>query len=419
MKELYGELLVPIIADVPVFKKLNLELGARWSDYDTAGAIWTYKGLIDWAVNDSVRIRGGYQLANRAPNVAELFTGATTSVVGFAGADPCMANTTNRWGNTPLNTTNRAQVIALCSQLINNSLGTTNASPWHTLPNFPNNIVGPFPFNFPVELANITGNPDLRNEEAKTLTAGVVFSSPFEGIMSNATLAIDWYQVKIEDAIAPTDAFSVYSKCLNRDGSNPTYAFNASCQLITRDADGYRATVNTPYQNLGGIETSGIDVQFNWSFPVGGARMNINSVINFLDYYRDQVSPADPFIDSTGTFRSGGQYDYKTFTTATYFRNDWSVGLRHRFLPSIEAVNYATDKLTTVQGAGSYHTLDAFGSYSFNRTLSVRGGIDNLLDVDPERTNVNPGTTEAAGSTNAQYYDVLGRRYFLSLQVNL
>ena len=161
-------------------QQLNLELGGRWSDYNTAGAIWTYKGLIDWTVVDAVRIRGGYQLANRAPNVAELFTGQTTSVVGFPGADPCMANTTNRWGNTPLNTANRAQVIALCSQLINNSLGTTNASPWHTGANFPNNIVGPFPFNFPLELANITGNPELRNEEAETWTAGVVFKSPFE-----------------------------------------------------------------------------------------------------------------------------------------------------------------------------------------------------------------------------------------------
>lgn len=30
--------------------------------------------------------------ANRAPNVAELFTGATTSVVFFPGGDPCLRN---------------------------------------------------------------------------------------------------------------------------------------------------------------------------------------------------------------------------------------------------------------------------------------------------------------------------------------
>jgi iron complex outermembrane recepter protein len=419
VKELYGELLVPLLADVPVFKRLNLEVGARWSDYNTAGSIWTYKSLVDWTVIDSIRIRGGYQVANRAPNVAELFTGATTSVVGFPGADPCMANTTNAWGNTPLNTTNRAQVIALCSELINRSLGTTNASPWHTGANFPNNIVGPFPFNFPLELANITGNADLRNEEAKTWTAGVVFTSPFEGILANATLAVDWYQVKIKDAIAPTNAWSVYAKCLNQDGSNPTYAFNEFCQLITRDSDGYRATVNTPYFNLGGIETSGIDVQLNWTLPVLGGRMNVNSVVNFLGKYKDQVSPTDPFIDSTGTLRSGGQFDYRTFTTVSYSKDDWSVGLRNRFLPSIKSADAATSPNTPVRGAGGYSMMDAFGSYTINEKVSLRGGIDNLFDRDPAVVGRNPGVTEAAGSTVAGYYDVLGRSYYLSLQVNL
>ncbi len=132
VKELYGELLVPVFHDLPGVQQLNLELGARFSDYNTAGNIWTYKALIDWKIVDNVRLRGGYQLANRAPNVAELYTGATTSVVGFAGADPCMANTLNTWGNTPANTVNRAQVIKLCSDIINRSRGDINQSPWHT-----------------------------------------------------------------------------------------------------------------------------------------------------------------------------------------------------------------------------------------------------------------------------------------------
>ena len=86
----------------------------------------------------------------------------------------------------------------------------------------------------------------------------------------------------------------------------------------------------------GGIETSGVDVQFNWNIPMGAGHLNLNSVINFLSYYRDQVSPADKFVDSTGTLARGGQYDFRTFTTATFSQGDWSAGLRHRFLPSIE-----------------------------------------------------------------------------------
>lgn len=416
--ELYGELLVPVLSGMSGFQELNLELGARYSEYNTAGDIWTYKALVDWTVNDTVRIRGGYQKANRAPNVAELYTGASTSVVGFPGADPCMVNTRNTtWGNHPDNP-NRAQVIELCSELINRSTGGNNDSPWHTSPDFPNAVVGPFPFNFPLELANITGNVALENEEADTYTFGVVLNSPFEGFLSNATLAVDYYQVEIQNAIAPTNSWSVYAKCLNEDGSNPNYEFNSYCELITRDSDGYRATVDTPYFNLGGLETAGVDVQFNMRFDALGGMFSISSMVNWLDYYRDQVSKDDPFIESTGTFRSGGQFDYRILSNVNYIRDNWSLGFRHRFLPEIDAADRATDPNSTVQGADSYHMVDTYGSYQWSDTITLRGGIDNILDLDPENFNRNPGINNATNTTNPAYYDVLGRRYYVAVEMN-
>ncbi len=85
-------------------------------------------------------------------------------------------------------------------------------------------------------------------------------------LLQNVTLAIDWYQVN--DLGDRTDQPAVAStrSAFNRNGDNPTYDVNNSyCKLIARDQDGYRATVDTPYFNLGGIETSGIDVQLNWT----------------------------------------------------------------------------------------------------------------------------------------------------------
>jgi iron complex outermembrane recepter protein len=417
VKEVYAEALVPILEDLPGIQEFNLELGARYSDYDTSGGIWTYKGLIDWSVNDALRIRGGYQLANRAPNTAELFLGQSTTVVGFAGGDPCLSNTLNTWGNLASNP-NRAQVVALCNE-INTRSGFPN-TPYRQNPNA---IVGPFAFNFPLELAISSGNPNLRNEEAETWTLGFVLNSPFEGMFERATLAVDWYQIDIVDAIAPADSWSIYADCFNQNGtSNPAYAYIESCSFIARDQDGYRATVVTPYINLGGIETSGIDVQLNWGFDALGGSMNLNSVVNFLDYYRDQQSLTAPVIDRTGTLSApgngGGQYDYRVLNTLTYMRDNWSVGLRHNFLPDIENAAYATNKATTVQGADSYHNFAAFGSYSVNERITVRGGIDNLLDQDPEIVGYNPGVTNAKGSTSPGYYDPIGRRYYLAVDVS-
>jgi iron complex outermembrane receptor protein len=412
VKEVYGEALVPVLRDLPLIQELNLEIGARYSDFDTAGGIWTYKGLIDWSVNDNLRFRGGYQLANRAPNTAELYLGSSTSVVGFAGGDPCLSNTFNTWGNVASNP-NRAQVVALCN-LINEKSGFPN-TPYKQNPNA---IVGPFAFTFQAELAIASGNPNLRNEEAETLTLGFVLDSPFTGLFERATLALDWYQIEIADAIAQADSWSAYAKCFNQDGTNPSYAYVPSCELIARDQDGYRATVITPYQNLGGIETSGIDVQLNWGFDALGGSLNLSSVVNFLDYYRNQQSITAPWIDHTGTLSAGGQYDYRMLNTLTYMRDSWSVGVRHNFLPEVEAFVYATNPATPVQGADSYHNFAAFGSYTVNDNLSLRAGIDNLLDQDPEIVGYNPGVTNARGATSPAFYDPIGRRYYIAVEMN-
>src|SRR5690606_3838321 len=65
-KEVYGELLIPILADMPAFKSLSLEVGGRISDYSTTGTSYTYKVLGDWEINDWMRIRGGYNRAERS-----------------------------------------------------------------------------------------------------------------------------------------------------------------------------------------------------------------------------------------------------------------------------------------------------------------------------------------------------------------
>ena len=96
VNELYGELLMPLT------ERLDLEFGYRYSDYDTAaGSVDTYKMLVDWSATDTVRLRGGYQLATRAPNTAELFQGQSLLVVGFAPSDPARSRRRRRGATSP------------------------------------------------------------------------------------------------------------------------------------------------------------------------------------------------------------------------------------------------------------------------------------------------------------------------------
>ena len=80
VSEIYGEILYP------VFGRFELEVGARLSDFETGD--WSfdaksYKALFNWVASDSWRFRGGWQRANRVPNVAELYAGATSQVFGW------------------------------------------------------------------------------------------------------------------------------------------------------------------------------------------------------------------------------------------------------------------------------------------------------------------------------------------------
>jgi iron complex outermembrane receptor protein len=67
--EAYGELLVPLLKDLPFAKAVNLELGYRQSKYNSIGSVGTYKINGDWQVTDWLTFRGGYQKASRAPNL--------------------------------------------------------------------------------------------------------------------------------------------------------------------------------------------------------------------------------------------------------------------------------------------------------------------------------------------------------------
>ena len=78
--EVYGELLVPVLNDLPLVRQLDLDLGYRYSRYTAIGGLGTYKIMGDWEVNRFLRFRGGYNLATRAPNVGEMFQADTTTV---------------------------------------------------------------------------------------------------------------------------------------------------------------------------------------------------------------------------------------------------------------------------------------------------------------------------------------------------
>lgn len=419
VREVYGELLIPVLSDKPFARSLELELGVRYSDYNTgAGKVLTHKELFSWSPNGYLRFRGGYQRANRAPNINELFLGAS-SVVAGAPIDPCAATGTTRpWGNVASNS-NRALVQQLCSALID--------SPTSEFDTDPNNFNGP---SGGVVFDVQEGNKNLRSEKGQTYTAGVVVRSPFEHpAIDNVSVAIDYYRATIGDAISTISNGTVYDLCFNRDGlSNPTYSPDdpeGMCRLIERDpSTGRPARTYTPYSNLGALETSGIDANFDWRTDLADIGLSqlpgsvaLSVSVNYLLSFKAQDFPTQAKRDMKGTASRGGLYDFRTVTTLRYSLGRGNVALNWRFLPSIRNAAYVSDPTTTQRGAVAYFSrINLSGGFELSENVSISGGIDNLLDSQPPKYGKSP-TTTAVGSTLSNY-DTLGRRYYVSIRLN-
>ena len=73
MNEFFFEAQVPLFEGYDLAQSVNLNLGYRYSDYNTNQTTDTYKGAFDWSFNDEIRLRASYQRAVRAGNVRELF----------------------------------------------------------------------------------------------------------------------------------------------------------------------------------------------------------------------------------------------------------------------------------------------------------------------------------------------------------
>jgi outer membrane receptor protein involved in Fe transport len=172
--DLYAEVALPLLSDRPGVETLETVLGYRYSDYASAGGVDAWKAELLYKPVHSVIVRGSYQRAVRVPSIFELYEPRGTSFAFYA--DPCNVDSDQRQINP-------AEVEALC---------VTQGVPVGLLDTFNK-------FEFPVDFG---GNPDLDPEKADTLTAGIVFRSPFESPrLAGLQLSADWYQIEIDDAI--------------------------------------------------------------------------------------------------------------------------------------------------------------------------------------------------------------------------
>ena len=408
--EVYGELLVPLLHDIPLIQQFDLDLGYRYSNYNSVGGVHAYKADANWQVFDALRLRGGYNRAIRAPSVGELYAPISTGSVAIgspaattANGDPCDVRSSYRVG------ANGAQVRALCLQQ-----------------GVPTAIIDSYQLGTAQVFALTGGNPDLQEEIADTYSAGGVIQSPFSSpVFGNMSLSVDYYRIDIKQAVGPLSIAQAFQFCFNSGGNNPQYAANNYyCSLILRNtANGVPVNPLQPLLNLGTFKVRGVDVQFDWKvnlsdIGLGGnaGTIALNTAVSYLESFTIQALPGAPSYDYAGSIGTGVETtaglahpEWKSVTSFTYSLGGASLGLRWRYIDSMIASAKVVNPASTTRGVEAYNVFDLNARFEAGDTTEFRMGVTNLLNKKPPQV----GDTEA--NYDAQNYDVIGRYFFMGI----
>ena len=387
VKEIYGELLVPVLKDVLIFKQLDIGGAYRHSEYDRFGGQDTWKGEVNWALDSSIRFRGTIQRVIRTPNFGEF--AASTSSLPFNNLIT-VARLTPRYGGDPcvLGTGNVEQ----CRRFNAPAVGSLNSFD-------PSYLQGSYFFG---------GNPNIRPEIGITKTVGAVLTPVF---IPGLTATVDYYELNLRGAVGVIQPINAITSCYI---TNPT-AGNPLCALVSRNASGRFQDAFVNNQNLGRIVQEGLDIGANYTvragwLPRGGLRFSYQA--NIVTSYTIQSNPTVATIQCKGTFGATCSSDATTLVQPDY-RHDASVtglfdwgsvqGSWQRTGGVRNSAAGATDRLP----AQDIFNLSA--SYRPIEWLTVTAGINNLFDKNP------PFFAGGVFNTFLDTYDVTGRTFAMSL----
>ena len=384
VREFFTELVVPVI-DGGFIDRFEIEGGFRYSDYNTSGGSETYKIGATLAPTPWLSFRGVYSRAVRSPNVTSLF--APQNIGLFGGTDPCATA-------TPTAT------LAQCA-----NTGVTAAQ----YGNIPANPAGQYN-----QLSG--GNPNLDVEKSDSYTAGVVLETDALGLRGFA-LTVDYFNISIDGTIGGVGAQTAIDNCLS--SGDPAF-----CDLINRNAgtgdlwigsdanDGF--VVNT-LQNIGTLETEGVDVTAGFNYPIAAGAAYFNYAGTYTINNRFQPLPGEDFIECTGFYGStcgSPQPDYAHVARVGYRADSgFSVNVSWRYFGAVEADAPIATNAQELNEIDSYSYFDLSGSVTVADTITFTAGVNNLFDKDPPI--IGSAYSPSNGNTYPGIYDPVGRNIFV------
>jgi iron complex outermembrane recepter protein len=398
--EEFVEFEMPLLKDQPGADSLTLNAAVRHANYKTEGGIGTSGGTSStdittskfaavWDLNEWLRFRGSYSKDLRAAGFRELFYSQSIPAGGFFGS------TNNPWQSPAVNNGTDAAVLIL------------------------------------------SGNPDIRPEEAATTTVGIVLS-PLAGRMH---FSADYYHIKLDGGLALGNAGNNVGQCFAAVGAtgNPITSTNPFCKLLTFGAP---ITGNSPYSNITSLKavyenqsaytTKGIDFAWDYSIPMeSGASVTLrltasHTLETIVPNGRDVAGQTGGDQGFLSDFSSAPKWSGNL--TASYTQGPFTGTVQGRYISTgyldlqnpktgPDQTGYDVTKTYSVSdnNVPSYFLVNLNGSYDMKwfdlEKMQVYASINNVLDKDP------PFSAGTVGGANAIFFDALGRTYRVGVRV--
>ncbi|HRH19301.1 MAG TPA: TonB-dependent receptor [Brevundimonas sp.] len=392
VREVFGEIEVPIIRGFTGIDELTVNLSGRYSDYDSYGQSDTYKVGLNWQITPAWRVRLSQGTSFRAPALYELYLANQTSFLGQTAVDPCID-----WGNS---TNPRIQANCAAAGVPFNYTGLGSSA------------------------LIITGGGlgVLEPETAEARTLGVIWTPAF----IDMSVAVDYFEIDVDNEVRTFGAGNILYQCYNATD----YPTNPFCSLFTRagPADPTRPnqiiTVNNSYVNVAAQTNRGIDltVRYNHEFSFGDLSLD--------GQFTWQLEDRTTLLGTATPEDTNGETTEPDFTGQFNIRFDrgdwtafWAVDMIGKASDTEEvgADVFLSSRYSSVVGVPTpvyykqYTEFTAYHDFSLRYRMddwTFQAGVQNVFD---ERPPAQSAGQFRVGTAALNLYDMVGRRGFISV----
>jgi len=373
--EVFGEIVAPSVTAQNGLKwlhTLEFDGSARWVHNSLSGGdlTWSAGGRIGFVPD--VTFRGNFTRSIRSPAITEAFNPA--SIAYEAGPDPC---DTRFVANGPNPAVRRANCVA------------AGINPATFISNFSS-------FQIPVTVA---GNADLRNEKADSWTVGAIVQPHF---VPGLSLAVDWVNITLKDAIVTLDGPSILNACYD----SPGYP-NQFCSLFTRDANGQIVTIREGFYNAARTKSAGLQATLSYRLPLDRIGVRdagaIGLAVNY--FYRDTLETQVGTDDIKHIAGSIGYPRHSGTANLSYEGNRFNLLLQAQYIGKGRFDMDAAPNATDITGVGDWWLFNATVGAKVNERFGLKLIVDNLFDATP------PYPAPLGNGTRPYFSGIMGR-YF-------